>query len=133
MVGLSVAPISAEIEEVARQVVDGALQVHRTFGPGLLESVYEECLVHELWSRGLVCERQKPVPVTYRDHHIELGFRLDLLVEDAVIVELKAVEALLPLHEVQLYTYLKLMKKRLGLLINFNVPLIKQGIRRVAC
>ncbi|HEY0832886.1 MAG TPA: GxxExxY protein [Azospirillum sp.] len=130
---MTVAPIAPEIEAIASRIVDSAFQVHQTLGPGLLESVYEECFAVELWSRKLVCERQKAVPVTYKGHPIEAAFRVDILVEDTIIVELKAVETLLPLHEVQLYTYLKLAKKRLGLLINFNVPLIKQGIRRVAC
>lgn len=125
--------IPGEIEEASRQVVDSALHVHQALGPGLLESVYEECLAVELWSRSLVCERQKVVPVVYKGCVVEAGFRIDLLVEGILIVELKAVEILLPLHEVQLYTYLKLSKMPLGLLINFNVPLIKQGIRRVTC
>ncbi|MGQ9370383.1 GxxExxY protein [Azospirillum sp. ST 5-10] len=120
-------------ESVATEIVDASVQVHRALGPGLLESAYEECLAAELWARGLACERQKTVPLRYRDRFIEAGFRLDLLVENSVIVELKAVELLLQLHEVQLYTYLKLTGLRLGLLINFNVPLVKQGIRRVIC
>jgi GxxExxY protein len=97
----------------------------------LLESVYEQCLAHELETRGVVARRQVPVPVVYRDIRIETGFRLDLLVADRVIVEVKAVEALLPVHTAQLLTYLKFADLRLGLLLNFHVPVLKQGIRRL--
>ncbi len=125
-------PIPAEIEAVARQILDGAFAVHRTLGPGLLESVYELCLGHELAKRGLRFHQQVAVPIHYGDLTISSGLRLDILVEDAVIVELKAIEKVLPLHQAQLLTYLKLTGKRLGLLINFNVPALKDGIKRVA-
>ena len=120
-----------ETERIATQIVDAAFKVHSTLGPGLLESVYETCLVHELKSRGLKLQKQIAVPVLYDDLRFNSGLRLDLLVEDQVIVELKAVEKLLPVFEAQLLTYLKLSQKRLGLLINFNVPRIKDGIRRL--
>ncbi|RAM48636.1 MAG: GxxExxY protein [Hapalosiphonaceae cyanobacterium JJU2] len=124
-------PISKELDQVATQVVDAAFQVHSTLGPGLLESVYEVCLEHELIKRGLSVEKQVPLPVLYDNLYIEAGFKLDLLVDRCLIVELKAVEILLPVHTAQLLTYLKLSKCRLGLLINFNVPLIKDGIKRI--
>jgi len=115
---------------VSQVVVDSALTVHRALGPGLLESVYETCLAYELKKRGCTCERQVVVPIAYDGMQLDDGLRLDLLVEKCVVVELKAVESLLPLHDAQLLTYLKLTGHRLGLLINFNVPLLKDGIRR---
>ena len=118
-------------DEAARETIDSAIKVHRTLGPGLLESVYEQCLAYELRSRGLTVKTQVPVPVIYGDVHIDTGFRLDLLVEDCVIAELKAVERMIPLYEAQLLTYLKLTGRRLGLLINFNVPLLKHGLKRL--
>jgi GxxExxY protein len=124
---------SAREDEIARAIIDAAMKVHRTLGPGLLESVYEECLAYELRNRGFKVETQLPVPVTYGDNRIDTGFRLDLLVEDTVIAELKAVEQMIPLYEAQLLTHLKLARKRLGLLINFNVPLLKHGIKRLIC
>lgn len=123
-------PIPEAIEQAARQVVDAAFRVHTTLGAGLLESVYEACLAHELKTKRVPFSRQVSLPVHYDGMTLEAGLRLDLLVAESVIVEIKAVEALLPVHEAQLLTYLKLAKKRLGLLINFNVPLIKDGIRR---
>lgn len=125
-------PISVEVERVATQVVDAAFAVHSTWGPGLLESVYEVCLAYELTKRGLKVERQLALPAVYDDLRLEAGFRLDLLVERCLVVELKAVEAFVPVHTAQLLTYLKLSGHRLGLLINFNVPLIKNGIKRLA-
>jgi GxxExxY protein len=124
-------PISEQVNQVAREIVDGAFQVHSQLGAGLLESVYEVCLVHELRKRGLRAESQVAMPVVYDGIRLEAGFRIDVLVEGCVIVELKAVEALLPVHKAQLLTYLKLSGQRLGLLINFNVPLIKHGIQRL--
>jgi GxxExxY protein len=118
-------------DSVARQIVDSAFAVHRALGPGLLESVYEQCLVCELRSRKINLTQQVSIPIRYRDTVIEAGLRLDLVVEEAVIVEIKAVEKILPVHEAQLLTYLKLARKELGLLVNFNVPLIKDGIRRL--
>ena len=125
-------PISEEIDRVATAVVDAAFRVHVALGPGLLESVYEACLAHELQKRGLAVGRQVTLPVVYDGERVDAGLRLDLVVEDSVIVELKAVEKLVPLFEAQLLTYLKLSGKRLGFLINFNVPLIKEGIKRFA-
>ncbi|MBY0329527.1 MAG: GxxExxY protein [Acetobacteraceae bacterium] len=119
------------VDAVARTVVDASPAVHRALGPGLLESVYERCLVHELEIRGVAHARQVTVPVRYRGLELETGFRMDLLVGGAVAVELKAVEQMLPIHDAQLLTYLKLTGLRIGLLINFNVPLLKHGIRRL--
>jgi GxxExxY protein len=120
------------IDLIAKDVVDAAFKIHTKLGPGLLESAYEACLAHELTKRGYQIERQKPQPVIYDGLEIEVGYRLDVLVNGEVIVELKSVEQVLPIHHAQLMTYLKLSGKTLGLLINFNVPVIKQGIRRVA-
>ena len=128
--GLERIPESTDL--VARQIVDAAYEVHSTLGPGLLETVYEVCLVHELAKRGLAVSRQVSLPVIYDGVLLDAGFRLDLLVSDCVIVELKAVELLLPVHKAQVLTYLKLSGHRLGFLINFNVPLIKDGIVRLA-
>ncbi|MEI6178677.1 MAG: GxxExxY protein [Verrucomicrobiota bacterium] len=120
------------VDQIASQIVDAAFKIHSKLGPGLLESAYEACMAHELVKRGFVVERQRPQPVIYDEIEIEVGYRLDLLVNDSIIIELKAVEQLLPIHQAQLLTYLKLSGKTLGFLINFNVPLIKQGIRRIA-
>ncbi|MBN1148340.1 MAG: GxxExxY protein [Anaerolineales bacterium] len=120
-----------EIEEIGKQVVDSAIKVHRALGPGLLESAYQCCLAHELRQRGLKVDCEIPQPVDYEDLQIETGYRLDMLVEDQVIVENKAVEYLLPIHEAQLLTYLRLRNCHLGYLINWHVPLIKHGIKRM--
>lgn len=125
-------PISTEIDIIAKQIVDSAFQVHQRLGPGLLESVYEHCLCHELNKRDIAFQTQLALPICYDDIKLEGGLRLDLLVADAVVVELKAIDSLLPIHEAQLLTYLKLSNKRLGLLVNFNVTLIKNGIKRIA-
>jgi GxxExxY protein len=117
--------------EVAMAIVDAAYQVHRTLGPGLLESAYEAILVHELRKRGLDVAIQVPVPVVYESVRLDAGFRADLIVEDSVIVELKSLEKVAPVHKKQLATYLKLAEKRLGLLINFGEELIKDGITRI--
>jgi len=124
-------PIPKDTERVASEIVDAALRVHKKLGPGLLESVYEICLDYELEKRGLKVKRQTVLPVVYEDVSLDAGLRLDLLVENRVIVELKAVEKMIPLYDAQLLTYLKLAEKRLGLLINFNVTLLKQGIKRI--
>lgn len=124
--------IDGELDALARQVVDAAFKVHRSLGPGLLESAYEICLGVELRHRGLLCETQVPVNIAYGGVTVDSAFRLDLLVDARLIVEIKAVEKLLPVHEAQLLTYLRLSSRRLGLLINFNVPLIKNGIKRLA-
>lgn len=118
-------------EEAAREIVDAAIVVHRELGPGLLESAYEQGLAYELVRRGPKVERQKVLPVTYQELQIDAGYRLDLLVQDRVVVELKAVEKLESIHEAQVLTYLKLSRCRIGLLLNFNVRLLKNGIRRL--
>jgi len=119
-----------EIERIGKLIVDSAFEVHSELGPGLLESVYEICLEEELKNRGLFVERQVLLPVIYKGKQLEKGYTIDLLVEKTVIIELKAVEILMPVHEVQTLTYMKLADIYLGFLINFNVPLIKQGIKR---
>lgn len=119
------------IEDAARAVVDSALRVHRALGPGLLESVYEVCLCHELKKAGVEAERQVSLPVRYDGLLLDAGLRLDAVVAGTVVVELKAVEHVLPVHKAQVLTYLKLTGMRLGLLINFNVPMIKDGIQRI--
>jgi len=125
-------PIPEATERAATQVIDAAYSVHRALGPGLLESIYEACLVRELAKRRLAFRRQVEVPVIYDGVKLEAGLRLDLVVEGSVVVELKATDAILPLHKAQLLSYLRLSGHRLGLLINFNVPVIKDGIRRIA-
>lgn len=117
--------------ELSRIVFDCALKVHQTLGPGLLESAYEECLFFELKKSGLKIEKQKPLPLIYEEINLEIGYRLDILVENKLILEIKSVDALNEIHFAQLLTYLKLTNCKLGLLINFNVVLIKNGIRRV--
>jgi GxxExxY protein len=117
--------------EISGIIVDAAYKIHTTLGPGLLESVYEVVLAHELERRGLHVVIQQPIPVIYEDVRLELGFRADIIVEHKVVVEVKSVEVIAPVHPKQLRTYLKLMDLKLGLLINFNVPLIKDGIHRV--
>lgn len=118
------------INDITGEIVDASIKVHRSLGPGLLERVYEECLCFELDKRGMRIERQKQVSVLYEELLIESAFRLDVLVEDTVIVELKSAELMLPVYEAQILTYMKLARKPLGLLINFNVPLVKDGIKR---
>lgn len=117
-------------EALTEQVIGAAMEVHRQLGPGLMESVYQACLAHELYLRNIKSEREKPLPIVYKGAHLDCGYRLDFLVEEKVIVELKAVEQLLPIHEAQLLTYLKITGCKVGLLINFNVPLLKHGIKR---
>jgi GxxExxY protein len=122
-----------KINELTEQIIAAAIDVHRELGPGLLESTYEACLVFELAHRELHVERQKALPVMYKGVRIDCGYRIDLLVERQVIVELKAVEKLEPIHEAQLLSYLKLSGCHVGLLINFNVKLQKNGLRRLVC
>jgi GxxExxY protein len=126
------APIPADVDAIAREIVDAALKVHKTLGPGLLESVYEECLVHELRKRGLKPKRQVNLPIIYDGTKLQTELRIDLVVNGLIIVEAKSIEALLPVHQSQLLTYLKLSGCRLGFLMNFNVPLMKDGLRRLA-
>jgi GxxExxY protein len=111
-------------------IIGAAIEVHRVLGPGLLESAYEECLCHELHLRGLMFERQVDLPVSYKGLQLDCGYKMDVVVCQQVVLELKCVEKILPVHEAQLLTYLKLSGKRVGLLINFNVPLLTQGIVR---
>jgi len=117
--------------QITEKVIGAAIEVHRHLGPGLLESTYEACLAFEMVSRGLRVERQKELPVVYRDVHLDCGYRLDLLVENQIIIELKAIDALLPIHEAQLLSYLKLSGLKVGLLLNFNVRLLSNGIKRI--
>ena len=119
-----------EINERTGQIVDAAMKVHTFLGPGLLESTYEACLCHELKLRGLAISTQYPIPLVYEGLHMEVGYRADLLVENSIIVELKAVEKLIPVHEAQLLSYLRLTGFRVGLLINFHEEHLKDGIRR---
>ena len=116
--------------ELTQEIIGAAIEVHRALGPGLLESAYEDCFCAELALRGLPFERQVDMPLNYKGTEVHTGYRIDVLVADTVVVELKAVEKLLPLHEAQLLTYLKLGGWWVGLLINFNVPLLKDGLRR---
>jgi GxxExxY protein len=119
-----------EFADCSGEIIGAAMAVHRALGPGLLESTYEVCLAHELAQRGLDFERQKDLPVHYDGISLDCGYRIDLLVDDSIIVELKAVEKLLPIHEAQLLSYLKLSGYKIGLLINFNVEVLKTGIKR---
>jgi GxxExxY protein len=116
--------------EISHEIIGAAIEVHRLLGPGLLESAYEECLSKELALRNIHVERQKPVPVVYKDVKLECGYRIDLLVESRIVVELKSIESLAAIHEAIILTYLRLSGHRLGLLINFNVKVLKDGIRR---
>jgi GxxExxY protein len=117
--------------EIAKHIVDVAFKIHSTYGPGLLESVYETIMAYELNKRALRVRRQKPIPLVHETIRMEVGFRADLIIEEKVLVEIKSIEAISPVHKKQLLTYLRLADKRLGLLINFNVELIKHGISRV--
>jgi len=117
--------------DISKLVFDSALKVHQKLGPGLLESAYEECLVHELKKSGLKIEKQKALPLVYEDIKLEVGYRIDIMIENKFIIEIKAVEALNDVHLAQVLTYLKLSNCKLGMLINFNVALIKNGIKRV--
>jgi GxxExxY protein len=119
------------LDKLSEQVIGACIEVHRALGPGLLESAYEECLCHELSLRSIVFERQVPLPVSYKGVKLECGYRLDLVIGGKLIVELKVVEALLPIHEAQILTYLKLTGKTVGLLINFNVPVLEAGLKRI--
>ena len=126
------APIPDEINTISKVVTDCAFKVHKELGPGLLESVYEICLYHELQKSGLKVTRQVNVPVVYDNIKFDAGFRLDLLVDNKMIVEIKAVDEMNPVFDAQVLTYLKLTKIRLGMLINFNSPVLKRGIKRLA-
>ena len=118
------------LQALTRQIIGAAIEVHRHLGPGLLESAYETCLAYELRQLGLEVERQKPLPLVYKDIRLDQGYRLDMLVEGQVVVEIKVVDQLMPVHEAQLLSYMKLAGCRVGLLINFNVTLLKDGVKR---
>lgn len=117
-------------EQLTESIIGAAIEVHRELGPGLLESAYEQCMVRELERRGLQTVRQVELPITYKGEALNCGYKIDLLVEGQVVVELKAVEKVLPVHQAQLLTYMKLSRRRIGLLINFNVKLLTEGLHR---
>jgi GxxExxY protein len=119
-----------EVNVITQTIIGAAIEVHRTLGPGLLESAYRKCLCRELELRGLLFEEEKPLPLEYKGLKLEQGYRVDILVGNQVVVEVKAAEIVLPVHEAQLMTYMRLGGWRVGLLINFNVPVLKDGIRR---
>lgn len=119
------------LNNITEAIIGSAINVHKALGPGLLESAYEACLVHDLAQKGLKFEQQKPLPIVYQGVKLECGYRLDLLVENEVIVEIKSVERLLPIHKAQLMSYLKLSGCKVGLLVNFNIEVLKDGIQRV--
>ena len=119
-----------EINEITQKIIGCAIEVHKNLGPGLLESAYEECLSYELIKKGLDIKRQKPTPVVYKEIKLECGYRIDILVENVVVIELKVVDEFNPVHEAQILTYMKFANKTLGLLINFNVTALKYGIKR---
>jgi len=120
-----------DIEKIARTIVHSAIKIHKALGPGLLESVYQKCLTYELEKSGLKVACEVPLPVIYEEVNIDTGFRIDMLVEDKIIVENKTVEKIAPIHEAQLLTYLKMAKLNLGFLLNWNVTLMKDGIKRM--
>ncbi len=117
--------------QLTSEIIGSAIEVHRNLGPGLLESTYEECMAYELQDRDLIIKRQYEIPVLYKGKQLEQNYRIDLLVNNQVIVELKSIKKIEPIHDAQLLTYLKLANKKYGLLLNFNVPVMKQGIRRL--
>jgi GxxExxY protein len=119
-----------EFDPLSGKVIGCAIDVHKALGPGLLENAYEQCLAHELRLNGIECHLQKPIPVSYKGVKLDCGYRIDMLVDDLLIVELKSVERLLPIHEAQLLTYMRLARLSVGLLINFNVRFLKNGIKR---
>jgi GxxExxY protein len=120
-----------EVNEITRTIIGCAIEVHKQLGPGLLESAYEECLAFELEQKGIHFERQKALPIQYKSIQLEYGYRIDLLVKKCVVVELKSVEALNPIHDAQILTYMKFSEKKIGLLINFNVLILKDGLKRL--
>ena len=119
-----------EFSELTQEIIGCAIEVHKLLGPGLLESAYEKCLEYELTRKGLCVERQKPIPIVYKKLRLDYGYRIDLLIENKVIIEIKSVDALHPVHEAQILTYMKFAEKKVGLLINYNVKLLKEGIKR---
>ena len=123
--------VMMNINQLSSKIIGAAIEVHKTLGPGLLESAYEECLCHELSIQGLLFEKQKPLSIDYKGKKLDCGYRLDIVVENTVIIELKSCEKIEPIHKAQLLTYLKLSGLNLGLLLNFNVPLMRDGIVRI--
>jgi GxxExxY protein len=119
------------MNQLSSKIIGAAIEVHKTLGPGLLESAYEECLCHELGMQGLLFEKQKPLSIDYKGKKLDCGYRLDIIVEEAVIIELKSCEKIEPIHKAQLLTYLKLSGLNLGLILNFNVSLMRDGIVRI--
>jgi GxxExxY protein len=120
-----------EFENITREIIGAAIEVHKQLGPGLLESAYEECLIFELQQKGYKVERQKPVPVIYKEIKLDYGYRIDILVENKVLLELKSIEAIAPVHEAQILTYMKFSGIKIGLLMNFNVTVLKKnGLKR---
>lgn len=124
-------PSGFELDRLTEMIIGAAIEVHRQTGPGLLESVYEECLCYELSQLGLRFQRQVQLPIMYKGNRLACGYKMDLVVEDAVVLELKTVDRLMPVHSSQLLTYLKLSSKRVGLLLNFNEPVLKKGLKRL--
>ncbi|MDP2994064.1 MAG: GxxExxY protein [Anaerolineales bacterium] len=120
-----------ELNKITEAIIGATIDVHRALGPGLLESAYQACLAYELIERGRKVEQQKPLPIVYKSVHLDAGYRLDLLIEDKVIVEIKSVDSIAPIHEAQLLSYLRLSEKKVGLIINFNVKVLRYGIRRL--
>ena len=119
-----------EFDSLSNKIIGCAIEVHKSLGPGLLESVYEECLSYELMQNNLSIERQKAVPVIFKEVKLDCGYRIDILVENKIILELKSIDAIHPIHEAQILTYMKFAEKKIGLLINFNVTKLKNGLRR---
>ncbi|MGQ0827125.1 MAG: GxxExxY protein [Bacteroidota bacterium] len=119
-----------EVNQITEKIIGCAIEVHKCLGPGLLESAYEECLSFELINAGLTIKRQSPVPIIFKEIKLDCGYRIDILVENTVVIELKTVDAFNPVHEAQILTYMKFTEKRIGLLINFNVTLLKNGLKR---
>lgn len=122
--------LSLPENKITQELMDCFLRIHKIMGPGLLESIYEECLCHEMTRRNLAFERQKELPLTYDGTPLNTSLRLDIVVENTIIIEVKSVDTLMPVHEAQLLTYLKMAQMKIGLLVNFNVPLIKHGVKR---
>jgi GxxExxY protein len=129
--GVVVMPTAGQLNAVTEQIIGAAMEVHRAIGPGLLGSAYEACFVYELRERGFRVEQQKPLPVVYKGVQLDCGYRLDVVVNECVIVEIKAVEKLTTVHEAQLLSYLRLLNCRVGLLLNFHCAMLKNGIRRI--
>ncbi len=119
------------LDQITRRIIGAAIEVHQVLGPGLLESAYQTCLSFELRQRGVKVEEQRPLPIVYKDVHLDCGYRMDLLVENEIVVEIKALEQFVPIHEAQLLSYLRLYGKRVGLLINFHVRVLKDGLKRI--